>query len=331
MALANFDYYRPKSAAEASKVLATVKGTQAKAGGTDLLPMLKERLTEAKGLVNLNSINTLSLIVMADDTLVIGATTTLGAVAADEIVQKYAPAVAAAALKTATPQIRSRGTVGGNLVQRPRCWYFRHAEYECIKKGGSTCFAQDGENKYNAIFDNETSASVHPSNLAPAFWVHDATVHLETPKGVKKVPIAEFFVKPEDMPVSEVKLSEGEVILCVAAKPLGKTSGSAYLEVRERESFDWALVSAACRVDLEGGKASDLCLVASAVAPIPIRLEQAEAVIRGQKVTEELAWKAGTVAVKGAKPLRDNKYKVRMLEACVAHAILDATKNAERR
>lgn len=327
----NFDYYRPRTAAEASNLLATVERSHAKAGGTDLVPMLKETLTLAGSIVSLLSSSDLGGIENGPQGLFIGATASIADVAAHADVMKHAPGVASAAEKTATPLVRNRATVGGNLAQRPRCWYFRNPLYPCLKKGGDTCYAKDGENKYHAIFQNGTCCMVHPSNLAPALWAHGARVHVLGPDGERTVDMGSFFAPPGEKKDSEVRLERGEVIRGVQLEVLPAGSGTSYIEVREKQSFDWALVSAACRVDREGDVIKDARVVVSAVAPTPLRREAAERAVRGRRLTEELALSAGMAAAAGATPLEANGYKVRMLRACVAEALLEAWRNGEER
>lgn len=326
----NFDYYLPNSTAEAQDVLKKVKGARTKAGGTDLMGLLKDRLTAPDSVVSLEKIGDLAGIKEEGGGVWIGATTTIASVAANKTVHRGAKAVAEAAGQTGTPLIRNRATVAGNLCQRPRCWYFRHPDYPCSKKGGDTCFAQDGENKYHAIFENVTCNIVHPSNLAPALWVHDAKVHVVGTNGrTRNIGIDEFWVLPEEDMTKETVLEDTDLVTGVTYTPGGSGSGSAYIEVREKQSYDWSLTNAAARVDLSGGKVKDLRLVVSAVAPVPIRKEEAEAVLRGKAFSDDLAWKAGEAAVAEATPLRDNKYKVRLLKATVAHTLIAAAKRAK--
>ena len=326
----NFDYYLPESTDDARDVLGKVAGARPKAGGTDLMGLMKDALTAPSSVVSLERIGDLSGIKAAGGGIWIGATTTIAQVAADPRGRAAAGAVADAAEKTATPLVRNRATVGGNLCQRPRCWYFRHPEYPCSKKGGDTCFAQEGENKYHAIFENVTCNIVHPSNLAPALWAHDATIHVLGAKGKKRdIPIDEFWVLPEEDMTREVGLDAGELVTGVTFKPGAKGSGSSYVEVREKQSYDWALTNTAARIDLDNGKVKDLRIIVSAVAPVPMRREEAEAVLKGKTFTEELAWKAGEAAVADATPLRDNKYKIRMLKATVAHTLIEAAGRAK--
>jgi xanthine dehydrogenase YagS FAD-binding subunit len=325
----NFDYFRPADAAAAVAALGTAKGARAKAGGTDLVTTLKEKIASPPALVSLLGAKELAGIRRGEGGLFeIGATTLIADIAADAALSKEAGAVADAAAMTATPLIRNRATLGGNLCQRPRCWYFRNHDYDCSKKGGTTCFAADGENKYHAIFDNVTCNIVHPSNLAPALWAHDATIEVLGPKGKRTAAIAEFWVRPEEDMSTEVALDEGEIVTAVRFAPCAKASGSVYHEVREKQSYDWALVNASVRVDLDGDTVKAARIVVSAVAPVPMRREKAEAAIVGRKVTPETAKAAGAAAVEGATPLRDNGYKVRMLAACVANTILEADRRA---
>ncbi|NRA95121.1 MAG: FAD binding domain-containing protein [Planctomycetes bacterium] len=326
----NFDYYLPSTTSEAQDVLKKVKGARAKAGGTDLMGLLKDRLTAPDSVVSLDNVGELTGIKERDGGVWIGATTTIATVAANKTVHRGGEAVAEAAARTGTPLIRNRATVGGNLCQRPRCWYFRHPDYPCSKKGGETCYAQEGENKYHAIFDNVTCNIIHPSNLAPALWAHDAKIHVLGANGkTRDIGIDEFWVLPEEDMSKETVLEDGDLVTGVTYTPGGRSSGSAYVEVREKQSYDWALTNAAARIDLSGSRVKDVRLVISAVAPVPMRREDAEAVLKGKAFSEDLAWKAGEAAVADATPLRDNKYKVRLLKATVAHTLIAAAQRAK--
>ena len=327
----NFDYYRPENDRQAAELAGKIKNASFKAGGTDLLPMMKDGLREPDAVVNLSQIKAMHGIKVDAEAAWIGAATTLGDLAEHSGLQKQASAITDAAGKTATPLVRNKATVGGNLCQRPRCWYFRHPEYQCSKKGGDTCYTMEGENKYHAIFENTTCNIVHPSNLAPALWAHDAKLHIKPPTGDQKTTsIADFWILPEEDMSTEIALNKGELLTGVHVPLSKKGQGSAYIEVREKDSYDWAMVATAARIDLDGKKVKDLRIIAAAVAPVPLRMEEAEKVLRGKTFTEELAWKAGTAATADATPLRDNGYKVRMLRACVAHALIKAHTRAER-
>jgi len=327
----DFDYYRPATPQAASEILKKLSGSLPKGGGTDLIPRMQERIHQPPGLVNLLTIPKLSGIREGPGSLEIGATTTIAALARSGPLLKNAPAVAEAAAATATPLIRNRATLGGNLAQRPRCWYFRDATYTCLKKGGDTCFAHGGENKYHAVFNNSTCAIVHPSNLAPALWAHDATVHLLGPQGPRKTPLEDFFIRPDEDIQREVRVELGELITAVSLKPLPPGAGSSYVEAREKLSFDWALVNAACRLDVQQGRIRRARLVLSAVAPTPLRLKHVEALLQDSAVDEKKAWQAGQAATSRAHPLSQNNYKLKLIQACVAQAILNAWQSAGQR
>jgi xanthine dehydrogenase YagS FAD-binding subunit len=198
---------------------------------------------------------------------------------------------------TATPLIRGLATVGGNLCQRPRCWYFRHPDYHCTKKGGTTCFAAEGENKYHAIFDNVTCNIIHPSNLAPALWALDATVHITGPKGPSQISIADFWVLPEEDIKTEIVLDEDQFVTGVSMAPLGAGSASWYMEVREKQSYDWALTACAARIDLSGSQVKDVRIVLGAVAPVPLRKVSAEEVLSGKAFSRLASGLASSAAV----------------------------------
>ncbi len=323
----NFDYYQPEAATAASEVLAKVGAAHAKAGGTDLLGLVKHGVVAPAAIVNLLSVKELAGIRKLDGgKFRIGATATIDEVDTHAELRAAATAISEAAHGTATPLIRQRATVGGNLCQRPRCWYFRHPDYPCSKKGGEKCFAAEGENKYHAIFENVTCNIVHPSNLAPALWAFDAVISVTGPKGSKEIPIKDFWVLPEEDIKTEIALDAGEIVTGVTITVPGGKVGSAYIEVQEKQSFDWALVNCAARLDRDGDTVKDCRIVVSAVAPVPLRREKAEAVLRGKAFSESLAWEAAKAAIEGATPLRDNGYKVPMLRACVAHTLIEAWK-----
>jgi xanthine dehydrogenase YagS FAD-binding subunit len=329
----NVDYVLARTAAEAAAASAK-PGAMLKGGGTDLIERMKEGVARPDSLVNLLSVKEIYGIAETEGVIRIGAAATLADVARDELLKKAAQGLADAAHEAATPQVRNRGTVGGNLCQRPRCWYFRNDTYKCSKKGGEICYSIEGENKYHAIFENTTCNIVHPSNLAPSLWSLDADIEIAEATGAesrrKSIPIGEFWVRPEEDISRENILKPGQVITAVSFKRPAAGTGTSYVETREKDSFDWALTAAACRVTLDQGKVKECRVVVSAVAPTPMRLKAVEEMIAGKSIDDALAKAAGEKALEGATPLRDNGYKVRLLAVTVARALRVAADRAAK-
>jgi xanthine dehydrogenase YagS FAD-binding subunit len=220
-------------------------------------------------------------------------------------------------------QIRSVGTVGGNLCQRPRCWYYRHEHAVCIKKGGSECFAYGGQNKYNAILGGGPSYIVHPSDLAPALVALGASVDIAGTRGTRSVELERFFTLPSEGSVlRENVLAGDEVVTAVRVPaPVGTGWRSTYLKFRERGSYDFALASVALALRMEGGTIAAARLVLGGVAPIPWRCEGAEKLLAGRKIDAETCAKAGAEALRGAEPLEYNAYKVPLAQGLVTKAL----------
>lgn len=325
----NFDYVLPRSAAEASAAAAK-PGAVLKAGGTELLDRLKEGILSPAALVNLLSVDGLAGVREEGGRLVVGATTTLDALDHDPLLKAKAPALAEAARETATPLVRNRGTVGGNLCQRPRCWYFRNEAYDCLKRTGSECFGHAGENKYLAILGNGKCAAVHPSNLATILWALDATLKIADGAKTTDLGFDAFFVAPEKDATRENVLAPGQVIASVSFDA-AKSYGAAYYEINEKESFDWALASCGARLAFDGDRVAEARVVVSAVAPTPLRLEAVEKKLVGSALDDAALAAAGEAAVAGATPLRDNAYKVRLLKVAVRRALKLAAGRAKER
>ena len=248
----------------------------------------------------------------------LGAAVTLATIAANPTVRKIYPALAEACGSAASPQIRNVATIGGNVLQRPRCWYYRLESYKCLKKGGDVCFAIAGENRYNVIFGGGPVYPTHPS--AVALVAYGASFVVEGAKGPRAVPAAEFFVLPDEDPTRENILKPGELLLAIVLPPAAK-SRSAYAEVRERAGFDWPLVSVAVSLRVEGGVVTEARVVLGQVATIPWRSISAEKALVGKPVSDATAEAAGRAAVVGAEPLSDNGYKVELTAALVRRVI----------
>lgn len=325
----NFDYVLPRTTAEASAAMARA-GAMLKAGGTELLDRVKEGVANPAALVNLLSIPGLSGVTKEGSRLKIGALTTLAELAENADLAAAAPGVGESARETATPLVRNRGTLGGNLGQRPRCWYFRNDTYDCLKKTGSECFGITGENKYLAIFGNTKCAATHPSNLATILWALDAKIHVSENGKASELAFDAFFVAPETDVKKENVLTPAQVIEAVSFEA-GPAKASAYYEVNEKDSFDWALASCGVRLAIDGGKITEARVVASAVAPTPMRLAAVEAFLVGKSPTAETFAAAGEKAAEGATPLRDNAYKVQLLKVCVRRALKQASDRARSR
>jgi xanthine dehydrogenase YagS FAD-binding subunit len=297
-------------------------------GGTDLLQLVKDRVPNRPGsgppdvLVNLKTVDGLDGIASrGGGGLDVGGLTTLRALEDDATIRERFTALAEAAESVATPQIRNVGTVAGNLVQRPWCWYYRNG-FPCYKAGGNRCFSVAGENQLHAIFGGGPSYIVHPSDLAPALVAMDATFLVVGPSGERTLPAADFFVSPREDAEHENVLADSEVLASVELPgPAGGTR-SAYHKVMDREAWTHALVSAAVVLEMDGDVCNEARIVLGGVAPIPWRVPEAERLLAGQRITPQLAAQVGAAAVAGARPLSNNAYKVALTSGVVERTLM---------
>ncbi len=302
-----------------------------KAGGIDLLDLMKEGLLEPGRIVNLRDIPELARISEEPDgTLRIGSMVTLAQLAADPAVRARHAALADAAGRSASPQIRHVATIGGNLLQRPRCWYFRSLHHHCARKGGTTCFAFAGENQHHAIFGHDGCAIVHPSTAATALVAFNASVELFAAKrGTRVVALEKFFLGPSQDLSRENDLKSGEILTAVVLPPARPGMRSAHLRQGELESFDWPIADVAVVIEVEpNGVCRRASVVLGAAAPVPYRAKGAEAALVGKRISEDAARGAAVAAIAGAAPLGKNAYKVPVFEALVRRAILDTARTA---
>lgn len=295
-----------------------------KAGGMDVVDLLKEGLMTPDVLVDVHRIGYRpGAGVRGDDGggLRIEAMTTLAEIASSSSVLRAAPGLAHAAGSAATPQVRNVATAAGNLLQRPRCWYYRNDQFHCLKKGGHTCFAVEGENRYHAVFGDGPCHIVHPSNLAPALIVCGGTIHL-TGGGRRSIPVAELYHAPDRGLRTEHDLEPEAVITHLTLEP---ASHSGFDAVKEKQSFDWPLVMAAVALEMSGDRIERARVCAGAVAPVPWPLPEVEAALRGVHPDDaDALHRACALATRGARPLSDNAYKLRLLPVSVRRAVLRA-------
>jgi xanthine dehydrogenase YagS FAD-binding subunit len=298
-----------------------------KAGGIDLLDLLKDNLLAPAKVVSLKDIQGLDAIAEADGGSVrIGAMATLATIAAHPVLRQRYPALADAASSSASPQIRNVATLGGNLLQRPHCWYFRAKDYHCLRKGGGHCFALAGENQYHAVFDNHTCAIVHPSTAATVLVALGASVELAQADGaVRRLALADFFVPPDQNLQRENNLQPQEVLTAILLPALPASLRMAHLKQGETDSFDWPLADVAVVLNLDpDGSCRRAAIMLGAAAPVPYRARTAEAVLVGRRIDEAAARDAGRAALDGATPLAGNAYKLPLFETLVRRAILKA-------
>lgn len=305
------------------EALAALDGTTAvKAGGIDLLDLMKEGLATPSRLVNIRNIKGLDKIATTDaGALRIGPLVTLDRLSSDDDVRKRALVLAEAAGHAATPQIRNMATLGGNLLQRPRCWYFRSEQFNCLKKGGDHCFAQEGENQYHAIFGNQPCAIVHPSATATALVALRAKLEITGRSGAREVAIEEFFSTPEQDVTRENTLGVAELITAIVVPAPASGAVSAYTKLGEKESFDWPIGEVAVVLEMNGTVCRSASIVLGAVAPVPWRARGAEAALNGKTLDNATIADAARAAVAGATPLAHNGYKVAIAEALVRRTI----------
>jgi xanthine dehydrogenase YagS FAD-binding subunit len=296
-------------------------------GGSDLLGMVKEQLITPDLVVRLATVRNLDQATASAGGLTLGGLMTLDAIGRHQDIRRRYAVLAEAAETVATPQIRNVGTLAGNVCQRPWCWYFRNG-FPCYKAGGNQCFSFAGENQFHAIFGGGPSYIVHPSDTAPALVALEAEFRIVGPGGDRRVAAADFFASPRRNPARENVLADDEVLASVQLPAPRPGTRSAYHKVMDREAWTHAVVSAAVVLEMDNAVCRAARIVLGGVAPIPWRVPEVEKVLAGQRVTAELAARAGEIAVADARPLSKNAYKVPMTRAIVERTVLQIARNS---
>jgi xanthine dehydrogenase YagS FAD-binding subunit len=309
MSMPNFTYVKAKSLKEAISQLSS-KGARIQAGGTDLLGCLRDEIFGAEKLVSIRQLKALQGISRAiDGGLRIGALTTIAEIENNKTLRERYSALAQAASEVASPQLRNQGTIGGNICQKPRCWYYR-GEFHCLRKGGETCYAYQGENQFHCIFGGDGCYIVHPSDTAPALVAFEAAVRVSGPSGARYVPVAKFHVPPSENVQRETILKPNEIVTEILLPPPAKGLRSSYRKVRARRSWDFALASVALVLQFDGDKIIKARVVFGGAAPVPWRSKEVEEAITGRRLDAETVTRAAAAAVKNAHPLKQNGYKI---------------------
>lgn len=317
----NFAYVKADSLSEAVKAL-SAEGARLHAGGTDLLGCLRDGIFRTDTVVSISGLKSLKGInPRSNGNLIISALTSLADIATDADVAKKYPVLAQAAASVGSPQIREQGTIGGNLCQKPRCWYYR-SDLQCRKKGGDTCYAMGGENQYHAIFGGGPCFFVHPSDTAVALTALGAELTIAGPSGNKTVKIEDFFISPRKMVEKENILLSNEIVTHISLPNLSETTKSSYRKVRARNAWDFALVSVATVVDFDGDTVRSARIVLGGVAGHPWRVQEAEKKLHGRKLDDKTVSEAAEAAVEGVTPLRDNRYKIEIVKGVVKESLL---------
>lgn len=320
-----FDYVEPRSVDEALALLAEPR-TVAMGGGTDLLTQVRDGVIGADRLVGLGGIRDLAAIdETPDGGLSIGASATISDVAAHPVVRSRFRALADAANGLATPQIRNEATIGGNLCQRPRCWYYRSPLIPCLKKGGDRCYALAGNTRLLCVTGGDRCYIVHPSDTAVALSALDATVQLAGPNGSRSMPVGEFFAAPGRDVLRENVLEPGELLTRIILPP-DAPERSVYLKVREREAGDFALVSVAAALALEGNGPDTVIRQArvalGGVSPVPYRAVEVERRLAGRLAADADPAETAALALPDATPLPQNGYKLPMARNTLRRALV---------
>lgn len=318
-----FAYERAGSVGAALGLLGRDGAVRPLAGGTDLLTLLKTGLVEPERLVDLKRAADLPRGVRETDDggLEIGALVPLADLERSPLIRERATALAQAVALAATPQLRNMATLGGNLLQRPRCWYFRDPRIPCWLKGGADCPAREGQNQLHAIFPADPCVAVHPSDPATALVALDASVRVGGPGGERSVPIEDFFVTPTEARRLETVLADDELVLAVRLPPASNGSRSSYAKAMDRKVWAFALVAAAARLRVADGRVVEARLALGGVAIAPHRARAAEQALTGQAATEATLARAAELAVEGARPLAHNGYKLPLVRGLVQQVL----------
>jgi len=319
--LRSFAYIRAESLDEAIDHLGA-EGARVHAGGTDLLGCLREHIFDVKKVVSISGIKGLrSIGKTTDGGLRIGALSTITEVAEHPLIRERYRGLSQAASEVASPQLRNQGTIGGNICQKPRCWYYR-GEFHCLRKGGDTCYAVEGENQFHCIFGGELCYIVHPSDTAPALAALEATVRVAGPSGYRTVPMDRFYVLPDQDVEKETVLQPDEIVSEILLPPPAPGLRSSYRKVRARRSWDFALAGVALAVLFSGDEVARARVVLSGAAPIPWRSRAVEQVITGKRLDTETLKRAADAGVRDAEPLEHNGYKISLFRGLIQEELI---------
>jgi len=319
----SFEYASPGTLKEATALLGSSWSDAAiLAGGTDLISMMKDYVVSPKRVVNIKHIKELGGLGKKGNALRIGATTTFDELASNAAVRSDFPSIHKAVLGVASPQIRNMGTAGGDLCQRPRCWYYRTGNGLFGMKDGKSLVV-NGENQYHAIFGSGNAYFVSPSSLGPALIALGASVKAVGPSGSRDIKAEDFFVVPASENDREVALKPNEILTEILI-PTAATKNSTY-EIRERDAIDWPVATASVALTMNGDSIRSARVVLGHVGPTPYVAKEAESFLAGKTISEDVAEQAGAAAVRAAKPLSKNEYKVQLAKVAVKRALLQAS------
>jgi len=314
--ITGFSYLRAKSVKDAISGLSK-NNSRVHAGGTDLLGCLRDRVFTTDMVVSISGIKELKGIrETPDGGLIVGALTTIAEISENPAIRKRYPALAQAAAEVASPQLRNQGTIGGNLCQKPRCWYYR-GEFHCLRKGGDMCYAVQGENHYHCIFGGDGCYIVHPSDIAPALAVYKANVHFYGSAGAREVSLDHFFVPPSKDVTKETVLEMNDILTEIVIPPAPIEMKSSYRKVRARRSWDFALAGVALALQMTGDKVTEARIVLSGAAPIPWRAFDAEKSLIGNILDSDSIKRAAVLSVSWAQPLKHNAYKIPLFRGMI--------------
>ena len=291
-------------------------------GGSEYLQLMKDHVVEPDYLINLKTIPGLDYIKEERGGFRIGALAKLADLEEHAAIREKLLILSDAAGDAASPQIRNAGTIAGNLCQRPFCWYFRSSNFTCLRKGGQLCYTVTGDGRFHAILGAGPSYIVHPSDTAPALVALRAQVKIVGPAGEKTIPLEKFFVLPSVDYKRENILNPGEIVSEIYVPTPKAVSKGFHHKVRERLAWDHAIVAVDTIIESSGGMVRDARVVMGGVAPIPWRAAKAEEFLRGKRLDETTAKQTGEIALEGAKPLKDNIYKVKLAQDLIQRGLL---------
>ena len=321
MVMPNFTYVKAKSLRKAIGQLSS-GDARVHADGTDLLGCLRDDVFKAGRLVSIGQLKELRGITQTPDGILrIGALTTLTEIANSRIIRETYPGRARAASEVGSPQLRNQGTLGGNLCQKPRCWYYR-GEFYCMRKGGDKCYALQGENQFHCIFGGTMCYIVHPSDTAPVLVAFEAIARVVGPGGTRTIPLGKFHVPPAENVEKETALEPNEILTEILLPPPGQGVRSSYRKVRARQSWDFALAGLALVVRFNEKRVEQARVVLSGAAPVPWRSMAVEETITGKELNAETVGKAADAVLKNAEPLKHNGYKIPLFRGIIEEELV---------